>query len=77
MAMMMKSTPHYSRFVSVLTRYGLPSTYDQTSQLIDYIVTDNNSSNNGIHDFFVNPIGTAMIKEISFEQLKELLEDAS
>ena len=77
MAMMMKNTPHYSRFVSVLTRYGLPSNYDQTSQLIDYIVTDKKSSTQGIHEIFVNPIGTATIKEISFEQLKELLEDAS
>jgi 3-dehydroquinate synthetase len=61
----------------VLTRYGLPSTYDQTSHLIDYIVTDKKSSTQGIHEIFVNPIGTATIKEISFEQLKELLEDAS
>jgi 3-dehydroquinate synthase len=77
MAMMMKNTPHYSRFISVLTRYGLPSTYDQPGHLVDYIVTDKKSSAQGIHEIFVHPIGTATIKEISFEQLKDLLEDAS
>jgi 3-dehydroquinate synthase len=77
MAMMMKNTPHYSRFISVLTRYGLPSTYDQPGRLVEYIVTDKKSSSQGIHEIFVDPIGTATIKEISFEQLKDLLEDAS
>lgn len=77
MAMMMKRTNDYSRFVSVLKRYGLPSTFDQVDSLLDYIQTDKKSSTQGISEIFVNPIGTASIKEISFEQLKDMLEDAS
>lgn len=77
MAMMMKQTDEYSRFVSVLNRYGLPSTFDQVNLLLDYIQTDKKSSMQGIHEIFVNPIGTATIKEISFEQLKEMMEDAA
>jgi 3-dehydroquinate synthase len=76
MAMMMKHTQYYSRFVAVLGRYGLPFTYDHPGRLLEYIVTDKKSSTQGIHEIFVEPIGTATIKEISFEQLKELLEDA-
>ena len=74
MAMMMRKTPHYSRLVSVLNRYGLPTNYDQPELLLEYMVTDKKTSTHGIQEIFVDPIGSATIKEIPFEQVKELLE---
>lgn len=65
-----------TQLTNILERYKLPTSLKlHTEQLMDILVMDKKRSNNSIDYILLNSIGSAFIKPLPFDTIKQAIED--